>query len=214
VSPGIRKCILAVHISVSVGWIGAAAVYLLLVAGAMTSTDSQVWRVAWGMLALIGWSVLIPLAALALLTGVAIALYTSWGIVRHYWVLASLLLTALATIVLVRHMFDVSAMARLAVTVADPSALRAGFRNELIHAGLGLAVLIGIEVLNVYKPRGLTPFGRILPDVATAARVSTPVASRPRAGRQPLWLRAVTAHVIMLALLAGVLHIAGSRLPH
>ncbi len=31
--------------------------------------------------------------------------------------------------------------------------------GDLVHPGLGLVVLLVIHVLNVYKPRGLTPYG-------------------------------------------------------
>ncbi len=38
-------------------------------------------------------------------------------------------------------------------------ALRGGLWGELLHAGVGLLVLLVIEVLNVYKPRGMTRYG-------------------------------------------------------
>ncbi len=41
----------------------------------------------------------------------------------------------------------------------DVGVLREGLRSELLHAGVGLLVLLVIQVLNVYKPRGMTPYG-------------------------------------------------------
>jgi hypothetical protein len=35
-----------------------------------------------------------------------------------------------------------------------------GLRSELIHAGGGLLLLLVATVLSVYKPRGMTPYGR------------------------------------------------------
>jgi hypothetical protein len=35
-----------------------------------------------------------------------------------------------------------------------------GLGGDLFHASIGLAVLLVITGLNVYKPRGLTPYGR------------------------------------------------------
>jgi len=32
--------------------------------------------------------------------------------------------------------------------------------GELLHAGVGLLALLVIEALNLYKPRGMTPYGR------------------------------------------------------
>ena len=40
-----------------------------------------------------------------------------------------------------------------------PSAAVGGLPGEVVHAGGGLLVLLVIQVLNVYKPRGLTPYG-------------------------------------------------------
>ncbi|MGH2370246.1 MAG: hypothetical protein ACRDI2_18895, partial [Chloroflexota bacterium] len=34
-----------------------------------------------------------------------------------------------------------------------------GLGGDLFHPGAGLVVLLAITVLNVYKPRGLTPYG-------------------------------------------------------
>jgi hypothetical protein len=42
---------------------------------------------------------------------------------------------------------------------ANVSALRGALPGELLHAGAGLVVLLVIQVLNVYKPRGLTLYG-------------------------------------------------------
>jgi hypothetical protein len=97
------------------------------------------------------------LALAALLTGLVMALGTPWGLFRHYWVLISLVLTILATVVLLMHMPTVSSLADL-VRTADGAHL-GGLGGDLVHPGLGLVVLLVITGLNVYKPRGLTPTG-------------------------------------------------------
>ena len=97
------------------------------------------------------------MALAALLTGLVISLGTPWGLFRHYWVLISLALTVLATAVLLLHMPDVSALAD-AARAADGADL-GGLGGDLVHAGGGLLVLLVITGLNVYKPRGLTPYG-------------------------------------------------------
>ena len=35
--------------------------------------------------------------------------------------------------------------------------------GDLFHPGVGLLVLLAITVLNVYKPAGVTPYGRCAP---------------------------------------------------
>jgi hypothetical protein len=158
--PRLRKFVLTLHITVSLGWIGAVTAYLALAAAAAIRIDDQTLRAAWIAMGLIGWTVIVPLAFASLVTGLIMSLGTAWGLFRHYWVLISLVLTLIATVVLIEHMQTVSAFAALA---ADPasviSTLRDGLRGEFVHGGLGLLVLIVVEVINVYKPRGMTRYG-------------------------------------------------------
>jgi hypothetical protein len=160
-TPGLRKVALIVHLTVSVGWIGAVVVFLALVVAAMTSQDAQTLRAAWIAMDLTGSFTIVPLALGSLLTGLVMSLGTKWGLFRHYWVLISLVLTILAIVILLGNMQTVSFFAGLAAETdrADVGALRSGLRGELLHAGIGLLVLLVIQVLNVYKPRGLTPYG-------------------------------------------------------
>jgi uncharacterized membrane protein len=158
-TPSLRKFALTAHITFSVGWIGAVAAYLALDMTVATSQDAQMLRAAYLTMALITRYVIVPLALASLLTGIVISLLTSWGLFRHYWVLISLLLTIIATIVLLSETQQISRMADIA---ADPTTsgdeLRA-LPNTLVHSVGGTLVLLLITVLNVYKPRGLTPYG-------------------------------------------------------
>ena len=156
-SPRLRRFALTVHLTSSVGWIGAVIAYLALGVSSVTSQDGQAVRAAWIAMELIGWFVIVPLALASLLTGLVMSLGTPWGLFRHYWVLITLVLTILATVILLLHMPDVSVLANL-VRAADGADL-AGHGGDLVHAGGGLLVLLVITVLNVYKPRGLTPYG-------------------------------------------------------
>ncbi|MQA92394.1 MAG: DUF2269 domain-containing protein [Gemmatimonas sp.] len=155
--PGLRKFALTAHLTSSVGWIGAAVAYLALGVSAVTSQDAQTVRAAWIAMELTGWFAIVPLALAALLTGIVISLGTPWGLFRHYWVLFTLVLTILSTIVLLLHMPTVSSLAEVA-READGAAL-GGLGGDLLHAGGGLLVLLAITVLNVYKPRGMTRYG-------------------------------------------------------
>ena len=156
-APGIRKLALIVHLVFSVGWIGAVVVYLVLGISAVTSKDVQTVRAAWIAMELTGWSAIVPLACGSLLTGLVMALGTPWGLFRHYWVLITFVLTVLCAVVLLLHMPTVSSLADVA-READGAAL-GGLGGDLFHPGVGLLVLLVITVLNVYKPRGLTPYG-------------------------------------------------------
>jgi uncharacterized membrane protein len=101
----------------------------------------------------------VPLAISTLITGIVISLGTRWGLFRHYWVVLSLLLTVVATVVLLSETRTIGALARVA---ADPSTSPeelAALNSTLVHSIGGLLVLVAVLVLNVYKPRGLTRYG-------------------------------------------------------
>ena len=152
-----RRIVLTVHLVASVGWIGAVIAYLALNVASMTATDAGMVRMAWSAMEIIGWWAIVPLALGSLLTGVVVAVTTPWGLFRHYWVLISLLLTIFCTVVLIAHMPDVSVATQM---LQDPAMQMHGSgRGDLLHAGGGLAILLVIATLNVFKPRGLTPYG-------------------------------------------------------
>jgi hypothetical protein len=156
-TPAVRKLALTVHLTCSVGWIGAVVAYLALGIAAVTSLEVQTVRAAWTAMDVIGWWAIVPLALAALVTGLVMSLGTQWGLFRHYWVLISLMLTIVSTVVLVLHMPTVSAMAKLAQNL-DGTDLRA-LGGDLFHPAVGLVVLLAVAVLNVYKPSGVTPYG-------------------------------------------------------
>lgn len=156
-TPGLRKFALTMHLTFSVGWIGAVVAYLGLAIAAVSSQDEQMVRATRVAMELTGWYVIVPLALASLLTGLVMSLGTKWGLFRHYWVLFSLLLTILAIVVLLRHMQSVSFFPGVAAEMNRTHG--GGLGGDLLHPGLGLMVLLVIQGLNVYKPRGLTPYG-------------------------------------------------------
>ncbi|HWH24023.1 MAG TPA: DUF2269 domain-containing protein [Candidatus Limnocylindria bacterium] len=158
-SAGLRKFVLATHLTLSIGWIGAVAAYIALDVAAATSQDGVALRAAYLAMGLIVAYVIVPLAVAALLTGLVVSLGTKWGLFRHWWVLISFLLTLFATAVLLIETRTISAYAAMA---ADPTTTSADLHplgGTLLHSVGGLLVLLVIAWLNVYKPRGLTRYG-------------------------------------------------------
>jgi hypothetical protein len=155
--PRLRKLVLTLHVVSSVGWIGAVAAYLALVVAALTSEDDQTVRAALLGMKLI-YFVLVPLALASLLTGVVQSVGTTWGLFRHHWVIVKLLLTVLATSVLLLHMPTVSSLADEAAQAQGAGLPDAG--GELLHAGIGQLVLLTNAILGLYKPRGMTRYGQ------------------------------------------------------
>lgn len=158
-SPRLRKLALATHLTCSVGWLGAVAAYLALDFTVATSQDPLIVRAAWIAMGVVASWVIVPLAVASLLTGIVMALGTKWGLIRHWWVLISFLLTLIAVAVLLS---ETGVISRRAAIAADPSVSDGqllALPATLPHSVGGLVVLLVIQVLNVYKPQGMTPYG-------------------------------------------------------
>ena len=159
-TPFFRKFALTLHVTSSVGLLGAIAAFLALAVTGVISQDDQLVRATYLAMELIARFVIVPLAFASLLTGLIQSLGTTWGLFRHYWVLVKLLLTVFATIVLLFKMELIGYAALLAAETTLPSAeLRAAGIQLVVHAAGGLLVLLVPMVLSVYKPQGRTRYG-------------------------------------------------------
>lgn len=154
-SPRLRKVVLTAHVVSSVGWLGAVVAYIALDVAAVTSRDVQLVRAAYLGMELTVWYIIVPLALTSVLIGVVNALGTTWGLFRHYWVLVKLVLTIVATTVLLVETQTISYLADVAASSADPRELP----GSLPHSVGGLIVLLTTAILSVFKPRGLTRYG-------------------------------------------------------
>src|SRR5881296_294403 len=134
-TPSLRKFALTAHVTSSVGLLGSIAAFLPLAVAGLASQDAQIVRAAYLAMDLTARFVIVPLAFASLLTGLIQSLGTPWGLFRHYWVLAKLLLTAFATIILMVKMELVGYAARLATeTVLPHTDLRAAGMQLAVHA--------------------------------------------------------------------------------
>ena len=158
-SPRIRRLALSVHLTASVGWLGAVVGYLALDVVVATSSDVGQVRAAWIGMGLIVAAVIVPLALGSLVTGLVMALGTKWGLFRHWWVLISFALTCLALAVLLSETRVVTALAARAADISTSDAALLAAPPTLPHSIGGLLVLLVVQVLNVYKPQGVTPYG-------------------------------------------------------
>ena len=157
--PRARKFTLAVHVTISVGWIGAVAAYMALDVATVSNQDPQTLRSAYAGMVLIAGNVIVPLAVGSFFTGLVISLGTKWGLFRHYWVVVSLVLTAIATAVLLVEMQTINHFARIAADPATSSDELRALGGTLPHSIGGMLVLLVILLLNMYKPKGLTRYG-------------------------------------------------------
>jgi hypothetical protein len=159
-TPGLRKVALIAHVITSVGWFGAVAGFLALAVAGLVGRDVQIVRAAYFGMELTGWFVIVPFGLASLLTGIVSSLGTTWGLFRHYWVLAKLVMTVPASILLLVHMQPISSIARAAAETTLSNSDFRGLRVQVAaEAGAALLVLLVATVLSVYKPRGMTRYG-------------------------------------------------------
>jgi hypothetical protein len=120
--------------------------------------------------------------------------------------------------VLLLHMPAVRRMAELAAEATFSSAdFRALGIQLMVHAAGGLLVLLAATTLSVYKPWGLTAYGRRKQHersrVSQADPLSYPDSSlgfdQGLTTSAPRWVYVVGIHAIALALLFVVLHLTG-----
>ena len=206
-TPGLRKLALTTHVTSSVGWLGAVRAFLALAVAGLGSQDPQIVRAAYLAMHLITWFVIVPLSLAALLTGIVQSLGTTCGLFQHYWIVTKLLLTVLATIILLVHTQPIDRVAAVAgqtmLAVGDLRQLRLQLVGDACAA---LFVLLVTTALSVYKPWGMTPYGmRKQRDLTAAWR---PVVNRQVAP----WGRYVVLGIIGLVLLALLVHLAGGGL--
>jgi hypothetical protein len=171
VTPVLRKLVLTAHVALSVGMLGAVLVFLALAGVGLASQDLPLVRAAYITNGLIARDIILPLLLTSLAIGLFQALTTPWGLFRHYWVIAKLLLTVFTLYVLLRQLDGIGYMADMARTAAFSTADLQGLRHSFrLHAAGGLAVLFLITVLSVHKPQGLTRYGwRTLHEKRTGA---------------------------------------------
>jgi uncharacterized membrane protein len=157
--PRLRKLVLTLHVTTTVGWLGAVVAFLALAVIGMTSQDPQTVRGVYLVMEPAAWFALVPLAVVSLLVGIVQSLGTTWGLFRYYWVLFKLMINVVATLVLLLYMETFRAMAAAA---ADPQAELDAVRNPspVVHGFLALVLLVVATVLAVYKPRAMTRYGQ------------------------------------------------------
>ena len=136
-----RKPLLLVHVTASVGLLGATSSSLLLAIVAASDRDRDVYELISLQSAVFG----IPLSFIALATGIALGPATKWGVLRYWW-------TTLKLVLLVGVIFNGALM------IGPTTAQRIdgeGSASKLIFAASLSVLMLAVSVgLSVYKPGG------------------------------------------------------------
>lgn len=206
-TPRFRKFVLTAHITFSVGWLGAVAVFLAHAIAGLISQDAQIVRAAYLAMGLSVWLVIVPSNIGALLTGLVQSLGTHWGLFKHYWILVKFLLTIAATILLLVHTQPISYIASVASERLLSNTELQGLRIQLVaDAGAAFLVLLATTTISVYKPWGLTAYGLRKQQEQLTGVIDISTTTRKS------WRPYVLLGLIILVLLFVILHIVGGGL--
>ncbi len=203
-TPRLRKFALTAHITFSVGWLGAVAVFLTHAIIGLTSEQSLLVRSAYLAMELSAWAVIVPACFGSLLTGIVQSLGTHWGLFKHYWIIVKFLLTVVITIFLLLHLKPIGYIAGIASEKILSATDHRGVRIQLAVAAAGaLLVLLATTAISVYKPWGKIPYGfrklnKIREERAPSRKKSTGFY--------------VLIGLVILALLVIILHLFGGGL--
>ena len=160
----LRKLTLTAHVIFSIGWIGAVAAFLILSIAGLTSQSPETVRGVYTSMDLISRFVIIPMCFAALATGIVDAFVTPWSLFRYYWVVVKFALTLMATFLLLMHQNAIARAAKWVCGAAATQLFGADFgplKTELVQkSALAVVLLTGIAILGIYKPWGLTAYGR------------------------------------------------------
>jgi hypothetical protein len=134
-----RKPLLFVHVTASVGLLGATSSSLLL--ALVADGDRDVYELISLQSAVFG----IPLTFIALLTGIALGAATKWGTLRYWW--TTLKLGLLVGVIL-------NGMLNIGPTTAQLADGEGSSTRLILTAALSVTMLAVSVGLSVYKPGG------------------------------------------------------------
>lgn len=202
-TPKFRKFTLTAHIICSVGWLGAVAAFFALSGFGVVARSDLMPRAVYISMEVISWAVIVPCCVLALITGLTLSLGGQWGVLRHHWVLVKFLLTCGASLMLTVHMQPIIRMSQRAAAVPPIAEHLRSVQLQLVFdASLTMAVLLLTTILSVYKPWGLTGYGRGKDGSAAVAPGS----------RSSVWGQIVLVGLMLFMLVFALLHLTGRGL--
>jgi len=180
-----RTALLTLHVVMSVGWLWLDGSLVALEAVRLFHNNPVVKGDATTATAVIVW-VLIPVVFMSLASGLVLALFTPWGLVRHWWVLVKCGIAAVLTIT--GSMLLLPRIQGMAAGMGDLAELR-----TLIARSCALILLIVATGLSVMKPWGQTPRGRRLRRTGRGEKrvINTDLATKQATFAQPPHVDAV-----------------------
>ena len=144
-SPRLRRAVLTAHIIASVGLLGDVAAVLAVNVRAATTTDPGFASASYELLEMFSLVFGIPLSFAALISGLILGLGSKWGVLRHAWVTAKLVL--LLSVILIGAFVIGPATSEMQTGTGDAE-------TQLVAAAAWDVLALALATaLSVYKPR-------------------------------------------------------------
>jgi hypothetical protein len=152
-----RHLALTVHVVSALGLLGVSTALLVAAVHAATRAESQDAQAIYELLRFLTFGLDLPLASLALLSGLLLALTSNRSIFRQWWLLTKLTLYA-ATLVLGVGLIGPSLDTMLDITASSETGESSSRPTLITAAALQVTFLVGAATLGVFKPgRGAEP---------------------------------------------------------
>ena len=154
-STNLRKLNLIVHLTSSLGWFGGCLAFIFLGVFALNQGDFQVaGSLSYG-LKICTWYVILPLCIISLFSGIIQAVGTQWGLFKHYWIIIKLLLTCMATILLIIHLQPIDMLSNAFIKDGvDRVTASQNIISLISKAGLAAITILLLTTISVFKPWG------------------------------------------------------------
>ena len=153
-----RRALKASHVSLSAIWLGAAVCLVLLALPGASLVGEGIGGITYCM-TLIDDFVIIPTAAVVVVTGIFYGFYTKWGFIRFDWVLvkwvATLLFIGFGAFFLGPWIDSMDQIAKdLGGLAFEDPRFGAARRNVILWGAIQSVALCALVFVSIYKPWG------------------------------------------------------------
>jgi hypothetical protein len=150
-----RRLALVVHVISSVALVGSSAGVLILALSAAATDEAVAAHALYVAMRTAVFAVAVPFSFIALVSGIVLGLGTKWGVLRHGWVTAKLVLLVVIILtgaLVVRPSMD-HAIAATSAPGAKPD-LGASQWEPAVAAASNIVFVVVAVVLAIFKPGG------------------------------------------------------------
>ncbi|MFG2548338.1 DUF2269 family protein [Streptomyces sp. NPDC048581] len=169
-----RRAVLVIHVIAAASWLGLTLGLLALAITAGTTGSPATVEASVRAMKLFADWLLLPVAFLTLISGLALALGTQWGLARHRWVYVKFWLTLATTAATAFALRPGLGTTVAAVTAGEPLP---DATDLMMGPIVSLSAYVFMTVISILKPWGLTQRGRRL-RAATSPKPMDPEPAR------------------------------------